>query len=305
MTRTTWAPVGAADHGAATGNDDAFDDRYPTQPIAVGRQVGLGLDGRHTGAPAVAGRRVTAPVHRERPPSWHHAAAPAGSASHGEPARRADRPARLTILIVVAVLVAAVTGALGYRTWASSSPSAASDAPAQADDVPGRPPPPGSDLRHRGRPGALGAADGAVPDGTTVFDDEIPGVAHLDPGLLTALRQAAADAADDRVAFVVNSGWRSPEYQEHLLDEAVSTYGSKKEAARWVATADTSPHVSGDAVDIGPAEATAWLSEHGAEYGLCQIYRNEPWHYELRPDAVDDGCPPLYADPTHDPRMQR
>jgi LAS superfamily LD-carboxypeptidase LdcB len=64
-------------------------------------------------------------------------------------------------------------------------------------------------------------------------------------------------------------------------------------------------HVSGDAVDIGPTAAAAWLSKHGAEYGLCQIYRNEPWHYELRPDAVDRGCPPLYADPTHDPRMQK
>ena len=25
------------------------------------------------------------------------------------------------------------------------------------------------------------------------------------------------------------------------------------------------------------------VSEHGAKYGLCQIYDNEPWHYELRP----------------------
>ena len=37
--------------------------------------------------------------------------------------------------------------------------------------------------------------------------------------------------------------------------------------------------------------ATAWLSEHGAAYGLCQVYRNEPWHYELRPDAVDRRVP--------------
>ena len=58
------------------------------------------------------------------------------------------------------------------------------------------------------------------------------------------------------------------------------------EAARWVATPATSAHVSGDAVDIGHADAAAWLSKHGAEYGLCQIYRNEPWHYELRPDAA-------------------
>jgi hypothetical protein len=72
-----------------------------------------------------------------------------------------------------------------------------------------------------------------------------------------------------------------------------------------VATPKTSAHVSGDAVDIGPSEATAWLSHHGATYGLCQIYRNEPWHYELRPAAVDHGCPRMYADPTHDPRMQQ
>ena len=72
-----------------------------------------------------------------------------------------------------------------------------------------------------------------------------------------------------------------------------------------MATPSTSAHVSGDAVDIGPADATAWLSEHGAKYGLCQIYSNEPWHYELRPEAIDHGCPPMYADPTHDPRMQR
>jgi zinc D-Ala-D-Ala carboxypeptidase len=66
-----------------------------------------------------------------------------------------------------------------------------------------------------------------------------------------------------------------------------------------------SAHVSGDAVDIRPSDARAWLSTHGADYGLCQIYGNEPWHYELRPEANDHGCPPLYADPTQDPRMQQ
>jgi zinc D-Ala-D-Ala carboxypeptidase len=153
--------------------------------------------------------------------------------------------------------------------------------------------------------GAFGEARGAVPEGTTVFDDETPGVANLDHDLLGALRRAAIDAADDGVVFFVDSGWRSPEYQRQLLREAVSEYGSEAEAARWVATAETSAHVSGDAVDIGPDDATAWLAEHGAEYGLCQIYGNEPWHYELRPAAIYDSCPPVYADPTHDPRMQQ
>jgi zinc D-Ala-D-Ala carboxypeptidase len=153
--------------------------------------------------------------------------------------------------------------------------------------------------------GALGEADGAVPDGTTVFDDQVPGVANLDPDLLAALREAATDAADDGVEFVVDSGWRSRAYQERLLQEAISKYGSEAEAARWVATPDTSPHVSGDAVDIGPSDAATWLFEHGAQDGLCQIYANEPWHYELRPEAVDHGCPAMYADPTHDPRMEQ
>jgi hypothetical protein len=69
------------------------------------------------------------------------------------------------------------------------------------------------------------SAAGAVPEGVTVFDDEIPGVANLDPARLGALRQAATDAA------------------------------------------------VGDAVDVGHFDVTARLSEHGAEYGLCQIYR--------------------------------
>jgi hypothetical protein len=72
-----------------------------------------------------------------------------------------------------------------------------------------------------------------------------------------------------------------------------------------VATPTTSAHASGDAVDIGPPASAAWLSEHGAEYGLCQIYGNESWHYELRSEAIDHGCPAMYADPTHDPRMHR
>ncbi len=153
--------------------------------------------------------------------------------------------------------------------------------------------------------GAVTEADGALPDGVTLFDDGYPGVANLDPDLLRVLREAATDAADDGIRFYVNSGWRSPEYQTQLLREAVVEYGSEEEAARWVATADTSPHVSGDAVDIGSFDASAWLSEHGAAYGLCQIYGNESWHYELRPEAIDRGCPRMYADPTHDPRMQR
>ena len=59
------------------------------------------------------------------------------------------------------------------------------------------------------------------------------------------------------------------------------------------------------AQDIGHPDAASWLSGHGAEYGLGKIYKNEPWHCELRPKAIDRGCPHVYADPTRDPRMQQ
>jgi D-alanyl-D-alanine carboxypeptidase len=209
--------------------------------------------------------------------------------TYRRPVRTAIRRTRSTVIVALVVVSAALVAVLGYQALAALSSSAAS---------------PVHILRGE-RHGALGEADGVVPDGVTVFDDETPAVANLDPALLGALRQAAADAADDGVELVVNSGWRSPEYQAQLLDEAISEYGSEAEAARWVATPETSLHVSGDAVDIGPSDATAWLSEYGADYGLCQTYGNEPWHYELRPEAVDHGCPPRYADPTHDPRLRQ
>jgi D-alanyl-D-alanine carboxypeptidase len=228
-----------------------------------------------------------------------------------EPARTAARRNRSTGLAALAVVSATLVGVLVYESPAWSSSTAASPmgiarseqrgALGEADGAV----PDGTMVRRRESRGALGEADGLVPDGTTVFADEIPGVANLEPDVLGALRQAATDAADDGVEFFVYSGWRSPEYQERLLQEAAREYGSEDAAARWVATPNTSAHVSGDAVDLGHADATAWLSRYGAAYGLCQIYRNEPWHYELRREAIDQGCPPMYPDPRHDPTMQQ
>jgi LAS superfamily LD-carboxypeptidase LdcB len=145
-------------------------------------------------------------------------------------------------------------------------------------------------------------ADGHLPGSATVFD-HYPGVDNLDPVLLSHLRQAAQAAAPDQVTFVVNSGWRTPAYQQQLFDDAVRQYGSAGQAAQWVAPPDKSLHVSGQAVDLGWT-ASDWLAHHGAAYGLCQIYVNEPWHYELRPQASSTRCPLMYADATADPRLR-
>ncbi|MFC7595394.1 M15 family metallopeptidase [Terrabacter sp. GCM10028922] len=220
-------------------------------------------------------------------------------------ARRHPRSALLALLGVVAVLVS-VLGCRPPGDASTEAPRSVAEPAERASydrlrgDVSLHPPGelPGD------TPGGLGAADGHLPDGVSAFDDRYPAVTNLDPALLGALRGAASDAADDGVTLHVNSGWRSSAYQEQLLHEAVTKYGTSAETARWVATPATSPHVSGEAVDIGDLDATTWLSEHGARYGLCQIYANESWHFELRRHAVDRGCPAMYADPSHDPRMQ-
>ena len=198
----------------------------------------------------------------------------------------------LGLALAIAALLAALAGiSADPPAWSARTSSGSPEAPGALVGVPV------AESR------ALDEADGVVSGHVSVFDD-VPAMARLDPGLLDALRAAATAAENDGIDFRVNSGWRSPDYQEQLLREAVSAYGSVAAAARWVGTADTSAHVSGDAVDIGPTRATVWLHRHGARFGLCQIYRNEAWHFELRPEAAREGCPPMYADPTRDPRMQ-
>ena len=136
-------------------------------------------------------------------------------------------------------------------------------------------------------PGDPSSSVGGDPDGrigdrvATAADDDLAAIARLDPDLLAALRRATRDAARDGVAVQVTSGWRSRAYQQDLLDEAEATYGSLEEARRWVSTPEESAHTRGDAVDVGPTDAAYWMSRYGAEHGLCQVYGNEIWHYEL------------------------
>lgn len=219
------------------------------------------------------------------------------------------------------LFVAAIVAIFGLQAVSSSAPPVDSDRSdlassstaaqtAPVDTVASRvvreeaPPLLSEPSRGEGRSTTDTQKEGALPGGTTVYDDTYPGIANLDPFLLEALRSAVADAAGEGVEVYVTSGWRSADYQDRLFREAVAEYGSEAEASRWVATAETSVHVSGGAVDLGPADAQSWLAKHGPAYGLCPVYANEPWHFEFRAEAVDEGCPGLYPDPTHDPRLQ-
>jgi LAS superfamily LD-carboxypeptidase LdcB len=123
-------------------------------------------------------------------------------------------------------------------------------------------------------------ADGSI-EHLTPFDTDHVTIGKLDPALLQAVQQAARDARQDGTELFVTSGWRSKEDQQRLLDDAVDRYGSLEEATKFVATPETSTHVSGTGVDIGPTDADDWLIQHGSAYGLCQTYAHEMWHFEL------------------------
>jgi zinc D-Ala-D-Ala carboxypeptidase len=141
---------------------------------------------------------------------------------------------------------------------------------------------------------AVAAGDGSLADGQilTPFDVQNPAVGRLDPQLLAAVQQAANAASADGITMTVTSGWRSPQFQQRLLDSAVAQYGSLAAAREFVQTPEASKHVIGEAVDIGGVGADQWLIANGARFGLCRIYANELWHFELATDAAGN-CPPL------------
>ncbi|BDI21787.1 M15 family metallopeptidase [Herbiconiux sp. L3-i23] len=145
-----------------------------------------------------------------------------------------------------------------------------------------------------------GDADGVILDDEIVgVDDDIPAITGLQPALRDALREATAAAALEDVSLDVSSGWRSTQLQEQLFADAVDTYGSEEIARQYVAPADRSSHVTGDAFDLGGLEAQLWLGQHGSQWGLCQTYANERWHFEL---ATTPGgeCPPMLLDASSD-----
>ena len=229
---------------------------------------------------------------------------PNQTSTNNTPRIRARRIRAAGVLVVIAAIAVAV----GYQLPASSSSAASSRCPRRclvvdAHITDRRPSQRARDPRSERR-GPLGEADGAVPTARRSSMTRFP----VWP---TSIQRSSVPCAKPRL---MPRTWGPVLRRQRLAFSGVPgaatpagglKYGSEEEAARWVATPSTSAHVSGDAVDIGRSDATAWLSEHGAEYGLCQIYSNEPWHYELRPAAVDHGCPPMYADPTHDPRTQQ
>lgn len=135
------------------------------------------------------------------------------------------------------------------------------------------------------------AANGMLTQPASLDDDSHPAIARLDSSLRDALLAAEAEAG---FAFPVASGWRSEAYQRWLFDDAVQEHG-RDVAQQFVATVERSNHVAGDAVDIGDLDAQYWLISYGYRFGICQIYANETWHFELA-TTPGGACPALRVD---------
>lgn len=134
-----------------------------------------------------------------------------------------------------------------------------------------------------GAAGTDSGEDGSIPENGRVspFDTWHATIRNLDPQLLHAVQQAATDARAKKIDMKVTSGWRSKQYQQQLLDQGIAKYGSLEKAREFISPPDKSAHVTGKAVDIGPTDAADWMIRRGSDYGLCQVYSNEMWHFEL------------------------
>lgn len=187
------------------------------------------------------------------------------------PTRRPARPApsrRRTVLAAAGIAVVALAAA-------GCSAASATDDPPRAAAVPG------------GEGWVQPTGEPAAPP----VDGPAEGV---DAELLARFEAARAAAAAEDVELRITSGLRTAEEQQRLVDEAVEKYGVP-EAYRWVLPPETSAHVQGLAIDVGATQGAYWLAERAVEFGLCQTYTNEVWHFEKLPEGAAE-CPEQHPD---------
>lgn len=81
----------------------------------------------------------------------------------------------------------------------------------------------------------------------------------------------------------IYSGYRSPDHQSRLWQQALKKYGSPEAARKWVAPPGRSYHNKGLAADLRYASDAVrdWAHKNAAQYGLHFPLAHEPWHIEL------------------------
>lgn len=116
-----------------------------------------------------------------------------------------------------------------------------------------------------------------------------------------AWQALVAAARSDGLAsplLLPTSGFRDPETQRRLWEDALKKYGSPEKARKWVAPPGGSPHQSGRAIDFhlggrnNSENVTAlrglpayhWMVQNAQRFGFYP-YTTEPWHWEYNPPA--------------------
>ncbi|MEO5981647.1 MAG: D-alanyl-D-alanine carboxypeptidase family protein [Pedococcus sp.] len=127
-----------------------------------------------------------------------------------------------------------------------------------------------------------------APTTSIAVDAPVPGTTNMQPPAAAAFKAAFAGAKAAGLSPQIKSAWRSEQWQQVLYDRAVTKYGTRAEATKWVLPPLASAHVKGYAVDVRPENVAAWLEDHGAAYGVCRAYDNEWWHFEY---VATDVCP--------------
>ena len=99
----------------------------------------------------------------------------------------------------------------------------------------------------------------------------------------------------------VYSGYRSPELQAQLYENALAKYGNEAEARRWVAPPGRSRHNTGQAADLKykgvrldqSPEAAQWVRENAPRFGLDVPMSWEPWQVEVAGARGGESPAPL------------
>ncbi len=130
----------------------------------------------------------------------------------------------------------------------------------------------------------LVSVDGVVAEARAVMDPAL--LAPVTLGSTEGLHPDLAAAVDRLVAASVGrvrvlSGFRSPERQARLWNEALRAHGSAEAADDWVARPGTSMHEKGLAVDLGGDLAQAVRLIDELDLPLHRPLPHEPWHFEL------------------------
>src|SRR5262245_61924007 len=100
------------------------------------------------------------------------------------------------------------------------------------------------------------------------------------------------------------SGFRDPELQRKLWENAKIKYKSEEAARKWVAPPGHSPHQTGRAIDfyLGGQNSSAnvaqlrtlpayhWMVANARRFGFYP-YEAEPWHWEYNPPAQSTASP--------------